>query len=248
MTRAALVMICLLFVADARAGETTFHDDRGRFTVAIPAGWREFHVGPEVNIFEKDVGKVLDASYATLHPKKGFTSAPAGAPNIPCVILAFESVVTDDLGLDEARKMVESPTGAGALKPERVSLDRARARITAEYHESIEGVGDVASLGVVCLGKHGWTRIDCYAKAAEVAAARPQFDAVVESFRYDAGHDFEEKSWFASINWLAVAGVGGLIAVRLFFRHMGREVMGSGPKPKLRRRAGAATRRRPPTR
>lgn len=237
MRRAFASIVVALAALAARAGEDYETDG---WHISVPSGWHRFqpdYLGAAMRGERNALGSVGNL----LRSRASFTSAPESADvNLPCIVTSFDSMDTSDSTLDEIRSELD-----GRSAPVRWTLDRAKAQFTAESSVRIDGAGTVTRLAAIRLGRGGVAHVDLYCRAAEVGAARTEFGRVLDSFRWDAGKEYAERTFFGSIDWVYVIGGAAAVLIAAFFRFIGREISPRGPRPRLRRPGAASPRRRP---
>lgn len=136
----------------------------------------------------------------------------------------FASVINADL---LERMISETSFGFGRTRAKvecgRAVFDKHRGRMTATYSTEFAGLR-WKGVFVSCFGRDGGTTLAFNAMEKDFAAAQPAFDSLVESFRFDDGHGWEDAFPFASIDWGAavlkaalIAGIGVFVAVAVWF-------------------------------
>jgi hypothetical protein len=74
-------------------------------------------------------------------------------------------------------------------------LDRSRNRLAFMEKLKAPGVGPVRGLSVGHLGESGVVFVHCYAEEDGFAEAKPTFDQLNDSFRFDLGYEFQPAGY-----------------------------------------------------
>ena len=205
-------------VADTPAGPHPWRDDVHRWSVTIPDGWIE-HPAQERDAAECVVRFAPPSAEFGLDPFVVAGWAPAEFHTESWE--EFERVFTREL----FERMASESFGGTRSKVEsnHAVFDKHRGRMTVTFTNEF---GGLRWKGVIvnCFGRDGAAVLSFTAMEKDFESARPSFDALVESFRFDDGYGWEDAFPIASLDWGAVAwktaailGVGALLAAAVWF-------------------------------
>ncbi len=245
MSRFSLALAAVLAAAPLAAAEP--YKDAGRhFAFALPAGWGPMPADELQTLNDFIAGRNVGA-------KVRYTAAfrPAGAPrgSYPYVLVQPLDVPTagasyDDIERELGKEMTEplnKVEGALADVGKNLALgsavlDRTNNRFVTRMQMEVAGVGPVQGLTVGHIGADGIVCVHGYATAPNFDARLPTFNALNESFRFDAGHAFVPGSgrsiWKNALNGgMNGAVVGGGVGVLAGVGLMVAKLVRKKPKP-----------------
>jgi hypothetical protein len=244
--RTLLALATALLLAPAgRAGELlreTYRDAGRHFTLTLPSGWAVVSPsGLETmnGAANRMMGGVrFDAAFMV----KG---QPLGS--YPYVLVQSMPRNTSGLTYEQIERELSRDFSGEVKKVEgkladvarnlslgKPALDRGKNRVLNRVQMDVALFGKVNGLSVGMLGKDGVTFVHCYAKDADFDRQMPTFNALADSFHYDAGYEFvpgKPGSLSFDLNGALGGGArggiiggtaGGIVALSFALRRAGR--------------------------
>jgi hypothetical protein len=208
------------------AGARPWRDDAHRWSVTLPDGWSVRH---------RSEAAQPNAAGSIPQPGDGFSRsirfAPANAEECvdPVVIVGWVpgelhratwTQLEHTFGIDDfRRRLAKQSFGIGEVRGKFdvgfFVFDEQRRCMTAEYSCDLAGLR-WKGLWISFFGRDGGAHLIYRAMEKDFETARPTFDALVDSFRFDDGFRWGDSAW--SIDWKAfgttaavVAGIGALV-------------------------------------
>lgn len=227
----AIAIAALCCAPAVASAQETYRSERDGWSLEVPAGWRPFEPNLSGDLSNPGAFSALANARRVLASRGCFTKAGKDGPNVPAIVTSFDSLDTSDSTFDEVESdLNKSSSGA------HWTGDRGRARLTSETSVDVKDVGRLSLTQVVFLGREGVARVDLYCRTEESSAMRAEFDRVIDSFHWTPGHEYRERTFFESVNWVQVGfGVAAVVVIALI-RAARSDVSDGRPRPKLRTR------------
>lgn len=197
-----------------------YNDSQFHYGFEVPPGWSPI---PEKVLVEAAGAYAERLGISPPEYEAGYQVDPEYNFSYPYFLV--QNVPTDDATLTQISTAVGSFSDrkipSGELVWGEPTVDASRKMVLVSGEAEGEGVGTVRWLTATAPGRGGAVGIHFYSRAAEYQVDLPLFEAVLDSFAFEAGHEYNwgaavAKSSAVSIALLVVAALGGLAALIAF--------------------------------
>jgi hypothetical protein len=219
------LVVALLVVPAARPGERrkeTYRDAARHFTVTLPDGWAVMPPDALAQVNEMAVrmgGTRYEAAFMVKGQQPGsypyvlVQSMPRNTSGVSYEQIERE-LARDFSG--EVKKVEGKLADIGKnLTMGKPGLDRGTNRVYNRLQMDVALFGRINGLSVGTLGKDGVVFLHCYARDADFNRLLPTFNALADTFHYDAGYEFVPgQAWTPSFDFkggLGGGATGGII-------------------------------------
>jgi hypothetical protein len=190
-------VVGLALLAASAAALAGTHDDEDRgFAFDVPDDWEP--LSPEQL---DDMNARVESAYRGSRLVAGYIRSMKDTPNAPYFVVQVTDTKLAGLDYDEvAEKLDIEPTRESAdrarvtsantiarMQMRRAALDRDNNRFVFQGPVGAPPMVNLVRSSIGFLANDGVVTLHCYAKAKDAEAIRPVFDAVIASFRFDAG-------------------------------------------------------------
>ena len=222
--RIGCVVIALLSLASASVRGQSYSNREYHYSMTVPSGWTNI---PQETLeaMPKLVGM----------PGANAPQYEAGFKRSADIFLAYPYVLVQTVQgsgtLDQLEREVQQinakpPDLSQQVKPEfapssskmQAQLDRDRKRVVTKFSMTLPSGEVVRAVSFGYLGKNGLTNIHCYAAADKFAASEPVFQALADSFRFEPGYEYAERSILGGAGSGAVRGgvIGAIVGAVVY--------------------------------
>jgi len=224
---AACVVGFAVFAASAAALAGTHTDEARGFSFDVPEDWEPMSAeqldAMNARVESAYRGSRLVAGY--VRPSKDAAHAPYFVVQITDTDLAGLDYdeVAEKLDIDPTREsadraQVTSANTIARMQMRRAALDRDNNRFVFQGPAGAPPMVNLVRSSVGFLANDGVITLHCYAKAKDAETVRSEFDALIASFRFDAGVGYQAPA--GSVSFLGVllrvAAVGVTLALAIW--------------------------------
>jgi hypothetical protein len=225
---AAWVVGFAVLAASASVLAGTHTDEQRGFSFDIPDSWE-----PMSQERLDEMSARVESAYRGSRLVAGYVRASKDPAQAPYFVVQVTQTELAGLDYDEvAEKLDIDPTRDAAdraqtqsanlitrMQMRRAALDRDNNRFVFQGPAGAPPMANLVRSSVGFLANDGVITLHCYAKARDAESVRPVFDAVIASFRFDAGVAYAgppRSIGFAGV-LLRVLVIGGVLAVAAWF-------------------------------
>jgi hypothetical protein len=212
MTPTILTLMLSIFadvqILDLSKNKEPYRDPVRHYSVKLIPGWEPMKKDAldKVNQLVKERLQ-QQLSFQSIRYEGGFQLAGQPALSYPYILVQWQTLPSSNpsyeeiergLGAVNKEQTMKQVEGAfsDAIKNLAVNefvLDRAHNRVLSRLEGEGAGVGKLQGISAGFLGKEGIVSLHCYDKAASFPATLPNFQAMLDSFKYDEGFAFQPR-------------------------------------------------------
>lgn len=193
----------------------TYTNHESRYSFVLPEGWREI---PRETIAQSIQAVADQAGIQKPEYQAGFQLSDRADFEYPYILLQYHDVKTpsyeevmrefspESVIFEEVKRDLSGVMSD--LNVSKTSLDKERNIVFIPLQFQIDQIGEVRGLTALMLGKSGITQLNFYNTAEQYANSVPVFEAILNSFHYDAGYEYNPSAaWWNDYAYL-FDGVG----------------------------------------
>lgn len=185
--------------------EFVYHDPIRHFSISLPKGWKR--IPQKVLLAKRDeiVQSMPSSSDVMYNLIVGFHVKDKEYFQSPYIYIyydeaelsSFEEIAGEHSDSEMNRVLgdveKESKNIFKNAKSESVFIDEKKKRIYWTFQMEVVGIGNIKSLGAICIGNDRYTLIYGYSEAVEFERMLPTFQSIIAAFTFDPGYTYDDK-------------------------------------------------------